>query len=248
MLRSMRGWRRLRPSHGRHPIPYEVACAAAAVMFSRTGNFALALAVLLCFDAYLRPYELLGLRFCDLLPPHGPFEHFSILIAPWEVQAPSKTKTFDDCVRLNSKLRPEVELLVRQLVTGCTGDRTAKAFPFTHQKLADEFSRALEFLWLSPFHFVLYSLRHGGPSADRATNARTPLEVQRRGRWALESSTKRYEQPGRLHVVLTRIPRPLWEYCEACRTAIVPLLLQQQQLQRPAMPRAPIIPPTPAEV
>eukprot|EP00969_Alexandrium_andersonii_P325305 14373731-Alexandrium_andersonii.AAC.1 len=46
--------------------------------------------------------------------------------------------------------------------------------------------------------YVLYQLRHGGPSHDIFTHARTVPEVQRRGRCGRPDSMKRYEAHARL--------------------------------------------------
>jgi hypothetical protein len=45
---------------------------------------------------------------------------------------------------------------------------------------------------------VPYILRHSGVTVDRAENARSTEECQKRGRWKHPSSMRRYEKAGRL--------------------------------------------------
>ena len=242
--RALRGWHRLRPAHGRHPMPYEVACAVACRV-GFTHGFQMAVAVLLCFDAYLRPVECLALRACDILLPCANFSCLTLLLSPWELAVPSKTRTFDDAVRLDSMDRPEVGWLVGELLRRHPGQPTARLFPFSHQSYLQAVKSAVEWLHLTPFGFVLYSLRHGGPSADRANGTRSAETVQKRGRWASELSCRRYEQPGRLHVVLSRIPSNIWQLCIACRAAIVALLLHPYDMEQLPAPDVPLLPPAP---
>ena len=243
MMRSLRGWHRLKPAHGRHPMPFEVACAVSCFIGALPeAGLGPALAVLLMFDCYLRPHECLSLRVCDVLKPTTGFPFTTLMIAPWEVGVPSKTRTFDDCVRLDSCDRSDVDHLLLYYLKSRV-DVRGSLFNFSHQQLLTWMKQAVDFLHLSPFHFVLYSLRHGGPSADRANNTRTADDVQKRGRWAAMSSTRRYEQPGRLHNVLTRIPTNVWQHCLFCRAHLWSILLEQRPLRRPEPPAAPIVVP-----
>ena len=45
---------------------------------------------------------------------------------------------------------------------------------------------------------MLYQLRHGGPSHDRRSRTRSLAEVKQRGRWASDTSVRRYEAHARL--------------------------------------------------
>ncbi len=90
-----------------------------------------------------------------------------------------------------------------------------------------------ESLGLKGWGFTLYSCRHGGPSADRADGSRSLPEIQRRGRWAADSSVKRYEQAGRLHVVLDRTPAAILDHCVRCEVHLVQLLKHPRGLVLP---------------
>ena len=234
-LRALRGWRRLRPSAGRHPLPYAVVCGLAAYVAHHV-SCSMAVALLLCFDGYLRPYELLLIRACDVYPPTVEFTHYSIQICPWQVGRPSKTRIFDDTIRLDSAGRPEISELVGILLklhakAGKSPDQ--RLFDFTHSDMAGAFKAGLEWLHLSQWDFVPYCLRHGGPSADRADHSRTVEQVQRRGRWASEKSLRRYEQTGRLHAVIASLPAPTLYFCRRSQAHVLNLVLFPRGLKRP---------------
>eukprot|EP00974_Lingulodinium_polyedra_P015541 1505344-Lingulodinium_polyedra.AAC.1 len=53
--------------------------------------------------------------------------------------------------------------------------------------------------------FVLYQLRHGGPSHDRLHDLRTRGAVKDRGRWASDSSLRRYEAHARVQQVMQKL-------------------------------------------
>ena len=100
-----------------------------------------------------------------------------------------------------------------EYLTVLKGNRapSARLWPFSHEEMVRWFQDALSWAGLAHYEAELYSLRHGGPSADRANQTRSAEAVQKRGRWASELSCRRYEQPGRLHVVLSRIPSAIWQ-------------------------------------
>ena len=51
------------------------------------------------------------------------------------------------------------------------------------------------------------TIRHSGPSYDRCHRLRSLLEIKARGRWAADSSLRRYEQHGRLNQEFHRLPQ-----------------------------------------
>ena len=57
--------------------------------------------------------------------------------------------------------------------------------------------------------FVLYQLRHGGPSHDRAFHSRSMMEIKARGQWLSDLSVRRYEGHARLQQVEARVPEGL---------------------------------------
>ena len=59
-----------------------------------------------------------------------------------------------------------------------------------------------------PTRFVLYQLRHGGPSHDRRWGYRPMLEVKQRCRWASDTSLSRYETAVQQRASSARGPEP----------------------------------------
>lgn len=236
--RALRGWRRLRPSQSRHPLPWCVCAAAAALIALEPGKgLAMAVGVVLMFDGYLRPYELLGIRKMDVLAPAaGGFSSWAVILCPWTGGRPSKTKIFDDTIRLDTRSRPEVSTLLQALLASfAIAAPTTRLFDFSHAELGRAFSAAMDWLSLSPWNFTLYCCRHGGPSTYRASGERSMSDIQRRGRWQSDSSLRRYEQQGRLHVVLGRAPPASVKFCERCQAHLVDLVLNPRELKRPVV-------------
>ena len=246
--RSLRAWRRLKPHRGRHPLPWSVCCAIAAFVAAIPEAGALAaIGILLLFDAYLRPYELLNMRWQDLLGPTGTFTTYAAIICPLVSGRPSKTKVFDDSVRFNSKNRPQVNFLVMWMITYLSQARTDRIFPFTHQQLAAWYAQGVNFLGLQAWGFVLYSCRHGGPSSDFAELERTEQEIADRGRWATLSSLRRYKQSGRLHVVLHNICPSVLAHCSKCESNLGILISKPRLMIAPSIDHA-FSPPAPMPV
>ena len=236
-VRALRAWRRLRPKFSRHPLPWALLSGIACVVAAHTdGGQGAAISLVLMFDTYMRPYELLQLRVGDVCPPVDNLASWIVTICPFDRRRPTKTGVFDDSVRLDSSLRPHVALLLQhwlhlRLSAGATPSDFL--FEFSHAELAGWFSSAVSFLHLDPWKFTLYSNRHGGASEDRARNARSAQDVQRRGRWLSESSVRRYEQMGRLQVVLSRTPPSILLFCQKCLAHLVPLILHPTRFARP---------------
>ncbi len=63
---------------------------------------------------------------------------------------------------------------------------------------------------------TLYVLRHTGPSRDHLSGARPLPAIQRRGRWALESSVRRYEKSSRVTSRLKDLPEELLAFAHRC--------------------------------
>jgi hypothetical protein len=185
------------------------------------------------YDCYLRPYELLGLRARDVIAPSEVLAHWCIRVCPREELRPSKTGIFDDTVILDSKHRPAALFMLLLLLRSKVFEPGDLLFEFSHESLLKLFQKALEWLSLPGWGFSLYSCRHGGPSEDVCGNFRSLEVVKRRGRWASESSLRRYEQRGRLHVVYSHVPRQLMSFCISIEKNFEALVLNQVSLQKP---------------
>ena len=215
----------------RHPMPW-IACAGIAA-FIAVENLSMAVGLLVLFDCYLRPYELLNIRRQDILLPAASFRHITLVVCPLVSGRPTKAKLYDDGVALDSADRSAVSDILLQWLQQEQFRPTDKLFRFTQQELNAAICRACEFLGLASFAFTAYHGRHGGPSEDRASKLRSEDEVRKRGRWAALSSLKRYEQCNRLHVVLASFPQPLILHLARCAAHLPELVLQPRPLARP---------------
>eukprot|EP00969_Alexandrium_andersonii_P177426 7845828-Alexandrium_andersonii.AAC.1 len=61
------------------------------------------------------------------------------------------------------------------------------------------------------------------------------MEIQRRGRWSLEKSVRRYEQVGRLHVVLAKLPVEIIRFSIQCEAHMVDLVKNPKALAGPQL-------------
>ena len=77
---------------------------------------------------------------------------------------------------------------------------------------------------------------------NHATGERSLDLIQRRGRWAVASSVRRYEQEGRLQVILSRMPDEVLRFGFQCQAHIEELILRPVQLVRPPKPSL-VLPP-----
>ena len=244
-LRALRGWRRLKPKYSRHPLPWPVLCAAAYYVRTRTpGDFEGMMALMLIFDAYLRPYEALWLRVKDFVRPVGN-AWWCLVICPREAMRPSKTNTFDDSVLIDSTWRPQVAALLPQLLhraerRGCCGQDFI--FPFTQEQLGKWFKEAIAWLHLEAWGFTLYSARHGAPSEDFLQEQRSLEVIKRRGRWAADASTRRYQQHGRLQVVYSGMAPGVLRACMQTEAHLLALLQEGAPSLRRPEPETTVVP------
>ena len=167
--------------------------------------------------AYLRPGEVVALRWRQLIPPEPAAgnDFAALLLHPFEAGKSSKTGGYDDTVPLDlveqqhlantplalKKLRHPDELIINLSL-----NELSKLFrtPALRLKLEP----------LGPP--VLYQLRHSGPSHDLAQRRRTLVEVKKRGRWRADTSVSRYAKGGRLGEQLQRLPVRMVRRCQLC--------------------------------
>ena len=222
--RALKGWRRLCPTHSRHPMPLCV-WAAVAVELVKMQQARMALFVLLSVSTYARPSELLRcLTRCLVRPTASALHEWAILLAPTELETPTKTGEFDHSVPLDSQyLKPWITILLEALKTqhpnSCLWD-------FQHSEYLSAFKTASERLQmnLSP-----YQTRHSDPSIDRAKKLRTLHEVQKRGNWRSTASVLRYEKAGRLSLSYQSLKPHIREYCDNCEALLGEVLLGKRR-------------------
>lgn len=224
---ALKGWGKKRPGGSWPPIPWTVVCGVSVVMSYRYG-FNMALCTLLSFDAYWRPYEALGIRGCDVYPPQPShnLEFFCVETNPFLAHRPSKTGVYDDAVLIGDKPGREALTVLLQELIRRHGRTETKLFSFTSETWRLAFQAILVLFGLADRNYVLYSLRHGGPSHDLLYGHRSLEEARKRGTWSPTAGTlRRYEQRGHYSKELQALSAQTRQFCLYCQENLVTLLL-----------------------
>ncbi|CAK0901720.1 unnamed protein product [Prorocentrum cordatum] len=179
--KALQGYRKSSCSVSRDGAPWECAIFLAGFM-ARHGTSesvqAAGLTLLMC-DTYLRISE--AISYVGSGP--GPRSFYSLIVAPRELGKPTKAGAYDDTV-LVGETAPERS--------------PGNTFPdLTAQKYELIFRRACQALNFGDLKQCPHSLRHGGASVD-ALNGIDTLTIQKRGRWNVIASCRRYEKKGRI--------------------------------------------------
>ena len=216
--RALQGFSKLAPASTRPPISWNILCLIALEVL-RAGAPAIALALSVMFVCYFRPGEIFNIEADDVAPPTGQFKHTAINVFPSERVERNKTGLADLSLLLDAPYATFLGPVVAQLAELRSGRMLIES---SYVMMKVQFERAQEELQL-PQKFVLYQIRHGGPSHDRAHRVRSMLEIKSRGQWSSDSSVKRYEGHARLQQVESRLDATL-----ARRAAAAPALLAGQ--------------------
>ena len=205
-MKALKGWGLAAPGLQRLPLPLEVLGAILGIIVM-LGLPQVALRLFLMFITYLRPGES-ALKVWQLVKPQSEAISsitWAILLHPVEGGIPGKTNLFDGTILIDQDLWIGSFLLA--LIRGRNGQE--ELWCHSHDTLIASFKRALLVLNLEFLGATLYSLRHGGASFDLLQKRRTLLEIKRRGRWAADSSLKRYAKESRLQHQLSLVPLPV---------------------------------------
>ena len=94
----------------------------------------------------------------------------------------------------------------------------ASMWDFDAKKYLKVWRACVEALDVQELAISPYQNRHGGASRDHLMKLRSVPAIQRRGRWASDSSARIYDKPGRLQQVLNRFSQDLQPFGELVRT------------------------------
>ena len=187
----------------------------------------MAIAVLLGVDTYLRPSELLGLTAGSLIPPSPETgESWSLLLHPASRGARSKVGESDETILLNSRrlafLTPALAVLARE-----QPDLRLWSFDYASlYRVIAEVGKAMNIA------LVPYIMRHSGVTIDRAENARSVEECQKRGRWKHPASMRRYEKSGRLGDSWRLLSPTLQTHCRQMKARLAEIVVGGAQPPR----------------
>ncbi|CAE7706879.1 unnamed protein product, partial [Symbiodinium necroappetens] len=201
---ALEGFRNLAPPQMRLPTPWVAFIAVVGLLLAH-GEVLMAIALLIQWDLLLRPGELIGLQPQHMVPPMptANMPSWGVILAPSEESnTPSKANVFDESVTLSQQVEfilPALEALV------ATRAKFGPLFPFTGVQLGRKFKEAADYLNLHELNLTLHGNRHGGASDLRLRG--TPLkEIKKRGRWAADSSLRRYEKATLAQQQIHKVP------------------------------------------
>ena len=181
----------------------------------------MAMYILICLSAYLRPAAGLALRRGCLVPPGAQSRgRWCLYLAPRELRTPTKTGCFDDTVVLDSRWLTWAGPIFEAL----RGDGSMEPmWDFTYADLVKRLD-AIRAQFGIP-DLVPYQLRHSGASIDRESGARSLLDIQKRGQWRAASSVFRYEKAGRLATTEASYPSGFARHGRACERQLEAFIL-----------------------
>jgi hypothetical protein len=214
---ALKGWRKERPHGSRLPLPKLVAYGMAMYMIGMGGKDGrtMGLKLLADFDMYLRPSESLAIKGRDVVAPvveaGKHFQHYTVIIRDLADGIPDKVGTYDNSILLDnpenmSFLGPELHAMAQRVMPA------DPIFLFSQDSYRKEFQRAGDFLGLPGLH--TYQTRHGGASDDLNSKLRDRREVRDRGRWATDTSVRRYGKIGKVQQLLRRLSQKKLEFCK----------------------------------
>ena len=85
---------------------------------------------------------------------------------------------------------------------------------FTAAKYLQVWRLCTEALDIQDLAVSPYQNRHGGASRDHLLKLKSVQAIQRRGRWAVDSSARSYDKPGRLQQMINKYS-DRWEASES---------------------------------
>jgi len=191
------GWGKLVPPKPYAPMPRDLAYAC-AIMCSLTGDVAVALAILLSFDCFLRISEVSGLRCRDVVDHRMQADEVGQGVAVYMPKAKTGRR---QAVMIED---PELASLVAAWKVAVETREGADAHIFPRpEALRQTLKRAIAVFaddgWETRgLSFVWHSLRHGGASRMFLRGGGSVMpDILVRGRWSAESSGRHYVQSGR---------------------------------------------------
>ena len=219
--RALTGWRRLAPPRQRLPLPRAAMFAIAGALMAE-GRTQMALAVALAFSCYLRPIELMALRGGHLVPPVASLglPTWGLVLHDSALGIPGKTGAWDAAVAidLDSFLWPPLHALK------LGRKETEPLWDFSADQLRRSFKEACHRLCLDNITDHLYGLRHGGASDDMLRSRRSLLCIKERGRWASDTSLKRYAKATLLQRETSKVPAEVLTFGQQVEERFVELL------------------------
>ena len=200
--RGIRGWAKLCPTVKRPPLVRPLAVAM-AMWLVRSGHPAIGAAILLAHHCYLRVGELLRVRIWHVVGPRSPRTGFTNRYAFVHIPH-AKTGDMQD-VEVTDPHVVWITAVAMCAARERACDDNGLVFPCAQHTFRKRFAESAAALGLPP-SIVPHSMRHGGATHDHASGARTPAEIQTRGRWRSDKSMSYYVGQMRSALATLRVP------------------------------------------
>ena len=216
--RCMKGWRKMAPTQTRLPMPEFMKSAISAVFLHQDFKEE-ALYNEVTFSTYSRPGEMLKVHAMDVVPPNRDFGHCVIVLGPMERGESSKVGIYDEVLILDDVRCPWLPTLLHQHSQQQINQfgQEAPLWNFSARQYLVKWRRAVELLGFGEVATTPYQNRHGGASRDHLKRLRSVAAIQRRGRWASDSSARIYDKPGRMQQVINQFGSNLQDLGEEVR-------------------------------
>ncbi|CAK0845014.1 unnamed protein product [Prorocentrum cordatum] len=196
---ALAGWGKLEPDVTSEPLCWAAACLMALYLAGLNTEIALQAArgLVVQFDTYLRPGELLDLRVpCCILPQPSAgsgYNKMGLVVGASALVMGDD----DDTVLIDGQSRAGVAGALMALVKSANQARQGRLM-FLHSYAS--YNRLLKRAAVAvglPTKVTAHLPRHGGPSEDYLRGARSLADIQSRGRWSSFRSVQRYQKSGR---------------------------------------------------
>ena len=125
---------------------------------------------------------------------------------------------------------PELEWLGPVLTELRRGPEDELLFGLDYPQYVKLFKRAVAALGAPSDKVLPYCTRHSGASVERARRTRAQEEVARRGRWANQKSTDRYEKGASLTESWSLMTPALRIWCEGCEKALEATIVHGKEM------------------
>ena len=205
-VKALKGWSHAAPPMQRLPLPIEVLGAIIGLLIQKN-LMEIGIRLLLQFICYLRPGECSNLTVKQLVPP----QCGNAVPVLGSASSPSGRggARQDQCLRCHSPDRHRAVVEPKLIEAKGQDD---PLWTHSHEVVVNSFRTCVEELGLTQLGTCLYTLRHGGATHDIIAKRRSMLEVKQRGRWAADSSLKRYVKLARLQSEMNKIPSHILTY------------------------------------
>ena len=218
---ALKGWSARFPLHSRAGVDLQVWDVLAWQCIVDDDPL-VAAAILLQGDTYMRPHEILHVRACSVLQPKKSRARcWGIVIGNKDLNMPTKTGLFDDCVLLDTPSRTDLGVVLKYLLLQCEDDNSRLFQGLTLSAYNRAIKNAAHAWGLDQLSLTPHVLRHSGPSSDAYHRIRSMDSIQQRGRWASPSSVARYQKPGRMLLLHQKVPQIVWNQARRCRTRCI---------------------------